>query len=285
MLSHPLLVEAMEDLWIPLAIHNNKPGADEEVLERYGEPAWNNPVVRFLDGEGVDLIPREDRVWTERGILARMIQALKATGGSVPAWLLLALEELEVEGLERATFEMHCFWQGEARLGGLDGVAATRAGWIDGREVVEVLYQPKRIALTALLDEADALECLDRVYLTGEEQLEAARGRVGDRARLHEDRAADAKPSDRKYHLRQSHLRHVPLTPLQATRINADLAHERAPEMRMTPRQRQLAVRIATALEERPELFGGLERPEDVYALAGYREELIERIENGAPPR
>ncbi len=42
---------------------------------------------------------------------------------------------------------------------------------------------------------------------------------------------------------------------------------------------------LDVALEERPELFDGLERPEDVYALAGHREELIERIESEAPPR
>ena len=36
-LSHPLLVEAIETHFVPLAIFNNKGGADAEVLKRYNE--------------------------------------------------------------------------------------------------------------------------------------------------------------------------------------------------------------------------------------------------------
>ncbi|XAL99693.1 hypothetical protein OT109_19205 [Phycisphaeraceae bacterium D3-23] len=43
-MSHPLIVEAAEDLFVPVAIHNNKDGHDGEVRERFDEPAWNYPV-------------------------------------------------------------------------------------------------------------------------------------------------------------------------------------------------------------------------------------------------
>src|SRR6187551_2627078 len=55
-LTHPLLVEAVETHFIPLAIHNNKSGKDAEVLKQYNEPAWNNPVVRIVDSNGADLV-------------------------------------------------------------------------------------------------------------------------------------------------------------------------------------------------------------------------------------
>src|SRR5262245_52917392 len=71
-LTHPLLVESIETLFVPVVVHNNKGGEDAQALERFHEPAWNNPVVRWLDGAGRDLIPREDGVWSADEIAARM---------------------------------------------------------------------------------------------------------------------------------------------------------------------------------------------------------------------
>ncbi len=36
-LSHPLLVEAIESEFVPIAIHNNRPGRDADVLQRLSE--------------------------------------------------------------------------------------------------------------------------------------------------------------------------------------------------------------------------------------------------------
>src|SRR5205085_11873279 len=63
-LSQPLLVEAIETCFVPVAIHNSAGGADAAALKRFGEPAWNNPVVRFVDAGGNDLIPRRDGAWS-----------------------------------------------------------------------------------------------------------------------------------------------------------------------------------------------------------------------------
>ena len=35
-LSHPLMVEAIESLFVPLAIFNNKSGKDKNILDQYG---------------------------------------------------------------------------------------------------------------------------------------------------------------------------------------------------------------------------------------------------------
>lgn len=57
-LSNPLLAEAIEENFVPLAIHNNKPGRDAEILARFREPSWNNPVIHFLRPDGSQLIPK-----------------------------------------------------------------------------------------------------------------------------------------------------------------------------------------------------------------------------------
>ena len=40
--------------------------------------------------------------------------------------------------LETATFSMYCYWTGEATVGRVDGVVASRIGHWDGREIVQV---------------------------------------------------------------------------------------------------------------------------------------------------
>ena len=48
---------------MPVAIRNNTKGDREAAIrERFDEPAWNNPVIRFLDRSGRDILPRKDRV-------------------------------------------------------------------------------------------------------------------------------------------------------------------------------------------------------------------------------
>jgi hypothetical protein len=57
-LSHPLMVEFIENEFIPLAVFNNIPGRDSEILALYNKPSWNNPVVHFIDDKGKDIIPK-----------------------------------------------------------------------------------------------------------------------------------------------------------------------------------------------------------------------------------
>ena len=107
MLSHSLLVEAIETGFHPVVIHNNKKGRDAEILERFKEPAWNNPVVRLLDAEGKDLIPRKGGVYTVPAMATRMVSALEAAKRPVPAFLqLLALSD-PARALRKASFAMY----------------------------------------------------------------------------------------------------------------------------------------------------------------------------------
>ncbi|HQR05308.1 MAG TPA: hypothetical protein PLN21_00730 [Gemmatales bacterium] len=76
-----------------MAIYNNVPGDDEKVLKKFKEPAWNNPVVRFIDNSEKDLIPRWENDWSQVGLLKQMKAALEKAGRPVPLALKKALEQ------------------------------------------------------------------------------------------------------------------------------------------------------------------------------------------------
>lgn len=103
------MVEAAEDLFVPIAIYNNtEDDADAEVRLRYQEPAWNYQVVRIVDSSGADLIPRLEKDWTVAAVTEAMSAGLKAAKKEVPTWLeLLAFEaRAEQRGVESAIFGM-----------------------------------------------------------------------------------------------------------------------------------------------------------------------------------
>ena len=109
MLSHPLLVEAIETLFVPVAVRNNSKGdADAAVRERIGEKAWNNPVVRIMTPDGADLVPKIENEWTTAQLAAGMVRALEQRQRPVPPWLALLRDEeiARRRGLERAVFAM-----------------------------------------------------------------------------------------------------------------------------------------------------------------------------------
>ncbi len=241
-LSDPLMVEAVETEFVPVAVLNNRPGADREVLERYGEPAWNNPVVRLLDTEGRDLIPRADGIWTPHGIATRMLRALREADRAAPAYLELVAWESAPRRRSHAVFATHCFWEGEACAGVLPGVLSTKAGWLDGREVVEVGFDPETTSYADLLRALREGGCASAVYARDEGELRQASEVWGTRARLAPGPVQTARDSDQKRYLRGARLeglRALDLTPLQRTRVNAALGLGRDPLRWLSPRQRE----------------------------------------------
>jgi len=86
-LTNPLIVKAVETEFLPVLVYNNRGGEDRRLRERFDEPAWNYQVVRFLNGQGRDIIPRKDHIWTVRDLAERMAETLQATGRPVPHYL------------------------------------------------------------------------------------------------------------------------------------------------------------------------------------------------------
>ena len=235
-LTHPLIVEAAETLFTPVAVYNNVGGADRKVLQKYREPTWNNPVVRIVDADEKALAPRLAGRYDQLSLVAAMQTALKRHGRPVPKYLDLLAEELGASKTETALLAMHCFWTGEACLGGIDGVVATRTGWRSGREVVEVRYDPVRLPLEKLL--TAGRRCADHVFVPVH-RVSAAKRIFGDRVSTGVDHRPS--PKDDLYQLAHSRMSRLPMTPLQAQRVNAAIGQRQDPRRWLSPRQRALA--------------------------------------------
>lgn len=226
-LSDPQLVEAIETEFVPLLVYNNQPGKDVEILNRYGEPAWNFQVVRFLDGEGKDIIERKDGVWTVEGVAARMVRALESRGRDVPKYLQALAGRDLASNPGVAAFAMYCFWTGEFRLGGIEGVLTTQAGWMEGREVTLVIYDREKLSFRDLLAAAEKYDCANKVYSANEDDLSLAKeSRLSSAPLTNDYRAAGA--SDQKRQLQGTPFEKLDLSPVQATKINAFARSNRA---------------------------------------------------------
>lgn len=222
-LSHPLLVEAAESLFVPVLLEVT----DEEYGDFHdrrrnddtnGDALSYSSVTAdcFQTGGGATLcltdshgtlspsdllvpdLPR--RSWTAGSVASAMACALQSTGAStVPPYLDLLIES---EG--RSCQSSTCRGNGlcatpahkeaylgtsdarraEAELARLDGVSSTGAGWIDRQRAVRVTYDPSRLSFGILLRCALAMDAADEaVYVSGGEERIAARMELDRRRR------------------------------------------------------------------------------------------------------
>jgi hypothetical protein len=219
-LSHPLIVEAIETYFVPVCIYNNQGGKDAEALRRFGEPAWNNPVVRIVEAASErDVVLRMANFNSSFQLVNGMRRALELRATPVPHYLELLEEELAAReaGLQTATFSMYCFWSGEGTFGSLPGVIETEPGYQDGKEVVRVLFDP---ATTSRAE-------LER--LTAPQNIRSCAKNEGFRP--------DREP---KYYLAQTDYRFIPMTTLQAARANSLVGQNRSPDDLLSPRQLEI---------------------------------------------
>jgi hypothetical protein len=166
-LSDPLLVEAIENEFVPMLIHNNTGGRDAEVLATYGEPAWNYQVVRFLHPDGSDVIERRDRVWETGPLAARMIEALQRSDRPVPEYLRLH-EQAHSDRLSSVYLAQPCFWVGEMEIGRIDGVVTTEAGFINDVEVTKARFDPRVVSPIDLVGDAKQRGVASAVFVDSE---------------------------------------------------------------------------------------------------------------------
>ncbi len=248
------MVEAIESLFVPFLVYNNKPGADEQLIKQFDEPSWNNPVVRYLDGHLKDVIARQDNIWSTAETAQRMVDALSAIERSVPEYLKLIADDGTGQ-TETAEFAMHCYWEGEAKLGSISGVQGTRSGWRGQLEVVQVKFDPDQVEYSQLLSTAQSFDCASKVYAHTKVQLELASKTVGDQAVnvINDPEMRDAKLSDQKYYVRNSVYGHLPLTSRQATRINSAIYLRQPAEKWLSPRQLKIleAIKLADGAGQR----------------------------------
>ncbi len=214
-LSHGLVVDAIENEFIPLAIHNNKGGHDRDVLELFGEPTWNNPVVRIVNYKGDDLVKRIAGKYSVHGVVEGMLSALKKDKKNVPGYLELLKEEsaLGKKDIREAHYSMYCFWSGEGHLGAQEGVVATSPGFMDGREVVKVFYDVDKVSKKKLDTYASKAKCTAV------------------------DKSSFRMDKDPQYYLKNSIYSQLPLTTMQRTKVNSALIGNKDPEYFLSPSQ------------------------------------------------
>ncbi|MCZ6816368.1 MAG: VPGUxxT family thioredoxin-like (seleno)protein, type 2 [Planctomycetota bacterium] len=243
-LSHPLIVEAAESLFLPVAVYNNIPGPDEKTLKSFKEKAWNNPVVRIISPDCADLAPKVAGNYTVAGLAKAMVHALRNFDRDIPPYLeLLSLETTaRARGVERATFAMHCFWEGEGALGRIPGVVGTLPGFLDKMEVVEVEFDPRVVDYRTLVRRARSVQCASRVFTRSDDQQKTAAEMVGRLAVRSDDAIRPDK--EPKYYLSKSPMRFVPMTGLQACRVNAAVGAKGDARSFLSPRQVQLLALI-----------------------------------------
>ena len=248
-LSNKKLVKRIEENFIPVLIYNNRGGKDSELLKRYREPSWNYQVIRFLDHNGKDIIPRRDKIWTLGETNQRIDNALKVfnskklsqnnsrqvfqrpkiqlaqynpgqTNQQPTIQLTQLSSQISSEGitpkskeLKQIAFSQHCFWTGEMKLGGLDGVKKTEAGFYDGREVTRVWFDSNKISEETLNKKARSFGVADRAYEVDSRFNSSYR---------------KAPESDQKRQLRGTGVNAKDLNDFQATKVNAFIRQDRA---------------------------------------------------------
>lgn len=237
-LSHPLVVEAIEDLFIPVVVHNNKQGKDKEILDFFGEPAWNNPVVRIVDFQLKDVTERLNGNYSSYGLISKMNYTLIKRNKKLPQYLSLLEEEFlaQASGVETAYIGMYCFWSGEKCFSQAQGVVETHAGFINGSEVVEIKYNPVKTSLEALIEHGKEMKCADRLY---SEKKSKHNSTISNH-----DKGNFRLDHESKYYIYNSKYRFLPMTETQACKVNFALANGKSPDDYLSNRQIERYKRI-----------------------------------------
>jgi len=254
-LSHPLIVEAAETLFVPV-----KSMEEHVSVNIAGQISYTT--VRLLDDAGLDIVkPVKDKLLSVASVASAMIEALNACDMQVPTYLALLEEEYSgrrwkdpfyhLQRTDRhAVFGMSCPNRGEVELAGLDGVLATRSCYYQGNHVVQVTYDTTRLSYCSLVHYVLRRDLTSTIfYQSNEERIVG----IMERQRLNASKAELVefnestmnKSVDPKHFLRTTMLRFVPLTELQSTRANRLVSlgtfHE---AMRLlSPRQGQILMR------------------------------------------
>ncbi|MBK7232302.1 MAG: thioredoxin family protein [Saprospiraceae bacterium] len=238
-LSHPLMVEAIESYFVPLAIFNNKGGSDREVLEIFKEPSWNNPVVRIVSHDLTEWTNRLSSNYSSLGLIEKINTTILKTKGKIPEWLQLLEEEFKSQNreIDKVYIGMPCFWSGEKHYGALVGVMATRAGFMAGAEVVEVQFDPSKISLEKLIENGQAFGQANKIFLPTNQKIFMNSIIVKPISEFKAD-------TESKYYIYNSLYRFLPMTRLQSSRTNSLLGNLQCPDQILSPRQIHLLEKI-----------------------------------------
>ncbi len=276
-----MIVSAAAAEFVPVAVYNNVKGTDADVLKKFAEPAWNNPVMRFLGADEKDLIPRKDEVFHGGTLLARMAESLEKAKRPVPAYLKLGVAEFAPKKTETAVFAMYCYWEGEAKLGALDGVISTRIGELAKAEVVEVTFDPAVIEYKKLVEKAKEMDCTHAIFARTDAQEKTAKEVVEGKKVVRSDKDIDAT-TQQQYHLAHSpRYQFLPLTMAQATKVNAALANKKSPDEFLSPLQLAIHARFTKTTEAEAQALFKLTPDRSPVGVIAYWAKLTDTLGDG----
>ena len=234
-MSHHLIAEYIEGNFIPVLIHNNKSGTDAKVLKKYNEPAWNNPVLRIVNADGKDVLPRHSGHYDPASVIIFLNRGLFASGRLVPKYAQLLEEEMNANRNE-FVMEMYCFWSGEKNIGKLDGVVYTEAGFSQGREVVKVVFDKSKTDAHKIMTSAKKSNNADALH-TSDAEMESKAKALGIKVR---QPATFKTDKEVHYYLFKSKYSKLILTDMQVTKINAALGNGEDANIFLSPKQLSL---------------------------------------------
>ena len=151
-------------------------------------------------------------------MIHRLAALVLAVASVSPQTAPPAMEEPEVA---TATFSMYCYWTGEATVGRVDGVLASRIGHWGGDEILQVDYDPERTDPGELARALKRHRSFYSVLVTSEEK----RGETARFLDAHVIAARKGEPRfiEAKHSLRTRHpeLYELDLTERQAILLNS----------------------------------------------------------------
>lgn len=213
-MSDPMMVDIIENEFIPLCIFNNEKGHDKEILDKYKEPSWNNPVVRILNKEGESLV-RINGKYSTKEVLNETLNVLEKNY-SIPKYASLYQESLNVAKKESHYFQMYCFWSGEGKLGDVEGVVSTEPGWMNGAEVVWIETDAENMSQEEIKEIGESKGLM---YLENPSEFRVDK--------------------DPQYYIKNSDYAFIPLLEIQKSRINSALFNKQDASSFLSPSQKQ----------------------------------------------
>jgi hypothetical protein len=234
-LSHPLIVEALESMFVCAAPKIPRKEFEDRYKPSAGRKAWYT-TINFLDANGEELVPAiGGDTLVVPVIVDCIVRVLTQCKRPIPRYVSLLQEEqcgkstIGCSGRAKRNcrcivFGIHDYDRTEVEFAKIDGVLATICGTYIGNRVIRIVYNPKVLSFTTILHYSTERHLADTIYYQTQDEKVAAQMET---SRLVEKPAIVKMEHlfkivvhDMKSALRRSLLGKVPLTDLQATRIN-----------------------------------------------------------------
>jgi hypothetical protein len=239
-LNHPLAVEAIESLFVPVAFSGQQ-GNLEEGLGMVDLQSDFESVIQINDTNGNELVEKLYNTQTVAPVTEVLTASLSNAGYPVPEYLQVISSESGAEGTtETAVITQHCFWSGEVELGVHDAVVFMEPGYIDKIEAIRITFDNSKVSYKDLLETAKSLGLLNTAYPLNDKQYIEATEVIDKSSVKYFSQIEYAPASDRKnykFYIGKTVYRYVPMTSRQALLVNNALFFEENPDVFLSPRQ------------------------------------------------